>query len=206
MASYIATGLCNVIARTAILLIGIPLNIGVIWIFTRKNTRLGQSTFPVMFAIFDLIAIAAHSLALPYQITSRVLGESALNENQVQWLEECINVPMVYAINGYLMTLLAATSEKFYAVMFPFEFRFKMKTIQTIGKRCSFGFNFCIVGGITLVRNLAGPQPRSVMFAGYSVFVALTFVTTIVLYVLIVVKLIRNERQLRKAGPNNANL
>ena len=63
-----------------------------------------------------------------------------------------------------------------------------------------------MVGGITLVQNLASIHYQSIMFAGYSVFVALTFVTTIVLYVLIVVKLIRNERQLRKAGPNNANL
>ena len=199
------TDLSNIIARAAILVIGVPLNIAVIWIYTRKDTRLGQSTFPVMFAFFDLIAMLALSLALPYYTISLVLRESALNENMTHWMKEFSNFSVVFSINGYLMTLLAATSEKFYAVMFPFEFRLKMKRIHVIGKCFSFGFNFCIVGGIALVRNLAGARPQSIMFAGYSVFVALTFVTTIVLYVLIVVKLIRNERQLRKAAPNNAN-
>ena len=159
-----------------------------------------------MFAIFDLIAIVALSLALPYQITSLILGENALNESSTQLFEKVVGLPLVFAINGYLMTLLAATAEKFYAVMFPFEFRLKMKTIHVIGKCFSFGFNFCMVGGITLVQNLASIYYQSIMFAGYSVFVALTFVTTIVLYVLIIVKLIRNERQLRKVGPNNANV
>ena len=200
------TDLSHVLAITAILIIGVPLNSAVIWIFTRKDTRLGQSTFPVMFGIFDLIAIIALSMALPYQLTWHILGENAPNKTTTYWWGELINLPMVFAINGYLMTLLAATSEKYYAVMFPFEFRLKMKTIHVVGKCFSFGFNLCIVGGITLVRNLAGPRPQSIMFAGYSVFVALTFVTTIVLYVLIIVKLIRNERQLRKVGPNNANV
>ena len=201
----IETDLSHVIAGTAILFAGVPINIAVIWIYTRKDTRLGQSTFPVMFAIFDLIAIISQSLVVPYQITSRILGQTLFNEYQTYWFREFINVPTVFAINGYLMTLLAATSEKFYAVMFPFKFRFKMKRIHAIGRGFTFGFNFCMVGTITLVRNLASIHYQSIMFASYSVFVALTFVTTIVLYVLIIVKLIRNERQLRKAEPNNAN-
>ena len=197
--------LSNLIARAAILVVGVPLNIAVIWIYTRKDTRLGQNTFPVMFAIFDLIAITVYSLLLPFQITARILGEGALNEHMTQWLDEFRSLAMVFAMNGYLMTLLAATSEKFYAVTFPFEFRLKMKKIHVVGKCFSFGFNFCIVGGITLVRNVASVQILLITIAGYSVFTTLTFVTTIVLYVMIVAKLIRNDKQVHKVGPNNVS-
>ena len=42
---------------TALLLIGVPSNVAVIWIHTRSNSRVAKNKFPLIFAAIDLIAL-----------------------------------------------------------------------------------------------------------------------------------------------------
>ena len=54
------------VAMTALLLIGVPSNGAVIWIHTRKNSRVAKNKFPLIFAVIDLIALL---VTLPLQLS-----------------------------------------------------------------------------------------------------------------------------------------
>ena len=110
-------------------LFGLPLNLAVIWIYTKKNSKLnksGQREFPLMFAAIDLIALIfalpLHTFAAQFYIDK----ELALNE-----LKDGLNIALIFsfnflflfAMNGYLFTLITSTVDKFYAVYFPFKYR-----------------------------------------------------------------------------------
>ena len=49
--------LVDIVSSVSLMLVGIPTNLAVIWIYTRKNSRLSQNKFPVVFAIIDLVAL-----------------------------------------------------------------------------------------------------------------------------------------------------
>ena len=98
------------------------------------------------------------------------------------------------------MTLLMATIDKFYAVMFPFKY----------GTRRAAIFNTAI--GITTVPNtvLAIVMGTSVDIFGHRAFrfvmaffnlaLLLMFLTINILYTLIIVKIMRNQQNLRKVN------
>ena len=97
---------------TILLLIGVPTNIAVVWIHTRKDSRVAKNKFALIFAAIDLISLV---VALPMRLVHEVYSDVSATENLA-------NVIAVFVVNGYLCTLMTATTDKFYAVMFPFRY------------------------------------------------------------------------------------
>ena len=178
-----------------LLLVGVPSNAAIIWIHTRKDSRLRRNKFPLMFAVFDLIAII---LALPLLLF--IIRYRTLSGDLQIYVTEAFNFVMLFAMNGYLMTLLVATADKFYAVTYPFKYGVKQQMFVKIGKHVVFGFNFGLVCTTTLLRHVTSYQ--ALIYTLYSALIALVFVTTIILYVTIVTKLLQNGRKMRKVGAN----
>ena len=93
-----------------------------------------------------------------------------------------------------------ATIDKFYAVMFPYKY----------GKRRAIIFKFAIA--VTTIPNAVlsiviatsfetfGQQAFTFMIAFYNVTFALMFLTTKILYIFIIAKIKRNQRNLRKVN------
>ena len=173
------------------LLVGVPSNVAVLWIHTRKNSRVAKNKFPLIFAAIDLFALVTN---LPLQqFAFKTRGESATDNT-------FFNISSMFCLNGYLMTLFMATIDKFYAVMFPFKY----------GKRRARIFKTTIT--ITTVPNamqavatvssvyILGPQVFIYVVAFYNVFLSLMFLTINILYIFIIAKIMRNRRNLRKVN------
>ena len=95
------------------LLVGVPSNVAVLWIHTRKNSRVAKNRFPLIFAALDLFALVA---PLPFHHQAFKTGGEAAPDSVY------LTTALMFAVNGYLQTLFMATFDKLYAVMFPFKY------------------------------------------------------------------------------------
>ena len=102
------------------MLVGIPTNLAVIWIYTRKNSRLSQNKFPIVFAIVDLVA-----LVYPLPVQQFVASNNDIREfsGHLLVLKILYEFCFGWQLTSYLTTLFMASVDKFFAVMFPFKHR-----------------------------------------------------------------------------------
>ena len=177
----------------ALLLIGVPSNGAVIWIHTRKNSRVAKNKFPLIFAVIDLIALL---VSLPLH-ASRSIGYV----NDTTWaVFEVLNGVGTFVINGYLSTLLMATIDKFVAVLYPFKYDSSHKRFLNAALIFAFGVNFIATAAVKVERFI-GSRTFTWTIIVYNIALGLMFLAVVGLFVAIVVKLILNERKMRQVGP-----
>ena len=93
-------GIESYIAVIAVLMfIGVPSNIAVVWIHTRKDSRVAKNKFPLIFAVFDLIAML---VALPFEIS---YGVESPTQAQIGIIEFHTSV-LLFLVNGYWVALV----------------------------------------------------------------------------------------------------
>ena len=182
----------HALAVTTLLLIGVPSNSAIIWIHTRKNSRVARNKFPLIFAGLDLCAILT---ALP--LHPFFLMKMGFHSTLESIISKLFNVCFLFAMNGYLMTLLMATIDKFYAVRFPHKYGLKRAKFLKIATALSTVISATIA--VTLVLS-ASRTTISYLRQVYSIVFILTFVTTIILYIVIIASLIKSGRKLRTVG------
>ena len=187
-----------IVVVATLIVCGVPSNAAIIWIHSRKNSRLAKNKFPLIFASIDLFAILIN---LPLQRIRDVVDkpESYLIN---KLLYEFLNFSFLFTMQGYLFTLLVATSEKFYAITYPFQYRTNQNWFFKVGVFTATAVNAVVILFPTVIRVVATDDGRimSIYPAIYTVAIAVIFLTTIALYVAIVVKILKNEQQLGKIG------
>ena len=168
-------------------------NVAVLWIHTRKNSRVAKNRFPLIFAALDLFAVVA---AVPFaQYTFATRAKFAVESVYP-------NAATMFAANGYLMTLLMATIDKFYAVMFPFKYDKMRAIIFRIAIAVTTAPNVVLSIAIATSHVTIGDKAFTFMLAAYNAAFSLMFLTILILYILIIAKIVRNRRSLRKVNEN----
>ena len=210
--NIMAYRLVEYIASLVILFIGVPLNAAIIRIYTSKNSRVnksGQREFPLMFAAIDVIALL---LALPLHTYTKIFNQDRTSQ-RVDILSDAkdlvpllaFNMIFLFAMNGYLFALITSTVAKFYAVYFPFKYSLIRKKILKISI-----FLVCVINnviGVALMIPewfLHAPTYRAVTTSIYALLFLMVFISVIVLYVLIVIKLVGLRKKLGKVAPKPA--
>ena len=181
------------VAVAALLLIGVPSNTSVIWIHTRKNSRVAKNKFPLIFAVIDLIAIL---VSLPLHASQS--NDFTLDMTCVAC--EIQNGVATLVVNGYLSTLLMATIDKFVAVIYPFKYASSHKRFVNVALIFAFGVNFLSTAAVK-VESFTGNRAFTWTAIAYNIVFGLMFLAVVGLFVAIVVKLILNERKMRQVGP-----
>ena len=129
-----------------VLLLGVFVNTLIIWIYSRKNSRLnksGQREFPLVFAAIDLIAL---TVCLPLQTLFML---KIFKESSHAALAFIFNLFFLFIMNGYLLALITATVDKFYAVYHPFSYRLMHKKI--VKTSAIFAFVFSVVMDLFMI-------------------------------------------------------
>ena len=195
------------LAVAVILLLGLPSNAAVIWIYTRKDSAAGSSKFPILFAIIDLIACL---VAVPLHPFVKNRGFVKLVGFQAQ-VDNLYQIVSFAVMNGYLTTLLMATIDKLSAVMWPFKYRQRQKPFFKASTAIIIGWLLvaeCMVLSARLIDNV------QIDFAVvYIIITVLEFLALIVLYITILVKILQSTRKTQKvwtvqqptAQPGNQN-
>ena len=179
---------------TVLLLIGVPTNIAVVWIHTRKNKRVARNKFPLIFAAIDLIALL---VALPLQplydvhVPFKTPAQAIILAYQ--------NSVLLFSLNGYLATLLMATIDKACAVMFPFKYRFKHPLFVKLAIAFAFGVNPFLTAAVRISYHTESMNRRLYVVL-YNFALLVIFLTTMTLFVGIVAKVVHNGRKLRTVG------
>ena len=177
------------LAVAVILLVGLPSNAAVIWIYTRKDTAAGISKFPILFAIIDLIACL---VALPLQPFVKNNGFMTLDGFQAL-IDNLHHVVSFGAMNAYLTALLMATIEKMSAVMWPYEYRLRQKSFFKVSVALIISWQLvaeCMLFADRIVYNL------QINFGFvYILITLLEFLALIVLYITILVKILQSTRK-----------
>ena len=109
----------HALAFGVVLLVGVPSNVAVIWIHTRKNSRAPRDEFALILAGINLFDLVTSLPMLPLIYTHVDLGFSFL---QVLKMSELFTDSFQFSMNCYMIALLMATIEAFSAVMFACEF------------------------------------------------------------------------------------
>ena len=173
------------------LLVGVPSNVAVLWIHTRKNSRVAKNRFPLIFAALDLFALVT---ALPLQhYTFKTRGAYGPNNT-------FFNMCSTFSVNGYFITLFMATIDKFYAVMFPFQYGKKRATIFRAAIAITTVPNTVVAIAIATAFNIFGLQAFIYVVAIYNVFLSVMFIIIFTLYTFIIAKIMRNQRNIRKVN------
>ena len=173
------------------LLVGVPSNVAVLWIHTRKNSRVAKNRFPLIFAALDLFALVTSLPLVQYifETRGRISPDSAY-----------LDAFSTFAVHGYLITLFMATVDKFYAVMFPYKYGNRRATILKITVALATVPNAVLAIVIATSFELFGQHAFTFIMIFYNVAFLLVFLAIVVLYVFIIAKLIRNRRNLRKVN------
>ena len=182
-----------------LLLIGVPTNMAVIWIHTRKNSRVARNKFALIFAAIDLIAML---VAVPCTPIRDLSSRSATQ----QLLFEIHNGANVWLLNGYVSTLLLATIDKFYAVSYPFMYQAKHQFFLKTALVLAFGLNLLPTTAVLAARIIRQKIHGMWTVFVYNIVLSLAFLVTIVLFLAIATKLVHNSRKLRKSGPTETRL
>ena len=188
----------HVSAVGLLMLIGVPTNLAVIWIHTRKNSRLSQNKFPLILAIIDLLALL---LALPlFPFSSRAnLPDLQIGNNAPTYLQEYL---AVWQMNNYLSTLLLASIDKLYAVSWPFKYKLKRKLFVKCSVICAFVVNPAWVA-VIVSSSVVAEKLYFTIRDCYTVGFGLIFIITTGIYSMIIYKIIQNDRRLNQVGPMN---
>ena len=189
----------TIVVMATLIVCGVPSNAAIIWIHSRKNSRLAKNKFPLIFASIDLFAILIN---LPLQRITDVLLIAGGTEFVNRVLFEITNFSFLFIMQGYLFTLFVATVEKFYAITYPFKYRTNQNWFFKVGVFTATAVNAVVILFPTVIRVVATDDGRimSIYPTIYTVAIAVIFLTTIALYVAIVVKILKNEQQLGKIG------
>ena len=173
------------------LLVGVPSNVAVLWIHTRKNSRVAKNRFPLIFAAIDLFALVTALPAQQYAFENR--GESASDSL-------LLNISSAFLLNGYLMTLLMATIDKLYAVMFPFKYGKRRATLFKAALFITTVPNAMLSVVIATSVDIFGRQAFMFIITFINIALLLMFLTINILYTLIIAKIIRNQQNLNKVN------
>ena len=189
-----------IVVVATLIVCGVPSNAAIIWIHSRKNSRLAKNKFPLIFASIDLFAILIN---LPFQRISDALYIRGTSELLDRVLTETTNFMFLFVMQGYLFTLFVATMEKFYAITYPFQYRTKRDCFFKLGVFTATAVNVSGILWPTVIRAVSDDgRILSVYIAIYSTVIVTIFCTIIALYVAIIVKIIKNEQTLSKIGAN----
>ena len=178
---------------TALLLIGVPSNVAVIWIHTRSNSRVAKNKFPLIFAAIDLIAILV-TLPLHASISEDYTVDLTCALCEIQ------NSFSAFVVNGYLSTLLMATIDKFVAVMYPFKYGSSHKSFVHVALIFAFGVNFILIAAAKMERFIESSSLRWTVIV-YNITLGLMFLAVVGLFLAIAVALALNRRRMQKVGP-----
>ena len=173
------------------LLVGVPSNVAVLWIHTRKNSRVAKNRFPLIFAAIDLFALIASLPLIQFVFETR----GGISSDSIY-----LNAASAFAVDGYLITLFMATVDKLYAVMFPYKYGNRRATILKITVALATVPNAVLAIVIATSFELFGQHAFTFIMIFYNVAFLLVFLAIVVLYVFIIAKLIRNRRNLRKVN------
>ena len=113
--------LVDTVVSVTFMLIGIPTNLAVIWIYTRKNSRLSQNKFPVVFVIVDLVALTYPLPVQQFLFLWRKDADSQGFSGNILVLDILYEFCFGWQITSYLTTLFMASVDKIFAVTFPFK-------------------------------------------------------------------------------------
>ena len=183
----------HVVAVSVLMLVGVPTNAVVIWIHTRSKSHLTHNKFPLIFAAIDFVAILLELPLFP------VAGYRAEQHSVV--LAYIFRFLSGWTVHAYCSTLLLASADKLYAVRSPFKYRSKRDLFIKVAVMWAGPIDL-VLSGIT-ASDLIMQVPFIILPIYNSLFL-LTFLTTILLYVIIVVRIIQSERSMRsKIQPNN---
>ena len=189
-----------VVIAVLLFVVGVAINAAVIWIYTSKNSRVnksGQREFPLMIAAIDCFAVV---IVLPCGTVSGIITAQGLNHPTA--FNVTLNFLFLFVMYAYVFCLIAATVDKFYAVYFPFKYRFAHKKIIKIAIGLVFGFNTILDIGMQFIFFVAITSAYVTLIKTlYVLLYVLVFVTVIVFFVLIVVKLVQNGKKLGKVTP-----
>ena len=173
------------------LLVGVPSNVAVLWIHTRKNSRVAKNRFPLIFAAIDLFALFTTLTLIQYAFET---GGGSAPDNVY------LNASLSISLNGYLMTLFMATVDKFYAVMFPFKYGQWRDTIFKIAIFVTTVPNAVQAIVIATILRTLGHEAFIVTIVVYNVAFSLIFLTINILYIVVIAKIIHNRRSLFKVN------
>ena len=170
------------------MIMGISSNTFVVWLHTRRHSQLARNKFPLIFAVLDLAAIAA----LPVRLFRNLSTATATLD------QFCFEVSMfvfIFAMNGYLLGLLMATVDKFYAVFYPFKYRLKQNMFFKTALFLTFVWNLVFTSILRIrLRIFFLIVYRRYIFATYFVYILLIFLSTIILYACIVIQLAHGRK------------
>ena len=125
---------------SVLLVVGATANAVVIWIYTRKNSRVnkvGQREFPLLFAAIDLIALLS-------TIIGEVYEHMKYDTVEYRVFLTLFNFCFIFNLNGYLFGLITASVDKLYTVYFPFKYRLIHGKIIRMSISIVFGLGFAI--------------------------------------------------------------
>ena len=143
-----------IVVMATLIVCGVPSNAAIIWIHSRKNSRLAKNKFPLIFASIDLFAILIN---LPLQRISDVLLITGGTELVNKVLFEVTNFAFLFINQGYLFTLFVSTSEKFYAITYPFQYRTKRDCFFKVGVFTATAINASGILWPTVIRLVDTP-------------------------------------------------
>ena len=121
-------------------------------------------------------------------------------------LYEIHNGATVWLLNCYVSTLLIATIDKFYAVIFPFTYQLKHQFFLKIALLFAFGLNLLPTAVVVAERFIRQVSRGLWTVFVYNIVLVLALLVTIMLFLAIVAKLVHNGRKLRKRGPAHIRL
>ena len=183
----------HAVAVSVLMLIGVPVNAAIIWIHTRSTSHLTHNKFPIIFATIDVVVLTSLPIA-------PIAGRGAeLSSPVTVALSYFYDVLFGWMVHAYCSTLLLASVDKLYAVTYPFAYRRKHDVIVRIAITwvTVIDVSLSVIASSPLVNDV---MPAVVYF--YTVYFLLTFLATILLYVVIVVRITQSERSTwRKIQP-----
>ena len=194
--------LVDIVSSVSLMLVGIPTNLAVIWIYTRKNSRLSQNKFPVVFAIIDLVALIC---CLPVFVIVGDSPDPVTYTGHMRALDIIKEFLFGWQISSYLTTLFMASIDKLFAITFPFQYQRHGKLCFKICVFLVFIINVCLSVFTSCIYAMLFYYFSTVMTV-YSVCFVVIFVLIIGTYGFIIAKLKYNNRKLRqKIAPSSAS-
>ena len=184
----------HALAIVSFLLVGVPSNVAVLWIHTRKNSRVAKNRFPLIFAALDLFALVTNLPFLHYAFKRR--GEPVSDDIMHAYR----NITVMFALNGYLLTLFMATFDKFYAVVFSINYGKKRATIFKTAIFILLVPNTVLALALATIYQTLGRRAFLIINAIYNIIILLMFLMITIFYVIIIAKLVRNQQNLRKVN------
>ena len=186
----------HALAVVSFLLVGVPSNVAVLWIHTRKNSRVAKNRFPLLFAAIDLFALVTN---LPFQHFAFERRGAPASDDVINVY---INITVMFAINGYLQMLFMATFDKFYAVIFPIKYGKKRATIFRTAIFILLVPNAVLAFALATIYETLGRQAFLIINLIYVVIILVMFLTITIFYFIIIAKIISNQRNLSKVNDN----